>query len=191
MANLFRKLFNLGKTKKSRVVTTTELECLCQFEHALNCLLKQDKYIARSDYKDLRDKNSHIFFHFKVLRDSKTLVFYCQEHGIEEERIIHFLSNYEDLINDDGSQLIINHNYNYISRHLESEEKYLDTILTNVDPNIKLDEEQRKVVLSDEDYTLVIAGAGAGRWRNRPHFNERLCTAGLLSRTGAAYLQRH
>ena len=28
---------------------------------------------------------------------------------------------------------------------------------------LKLDEEQRKVVLSDEDYTLVIAGAGAGK----------------------------
>ena len=163
MANFFRKLFSIGKTKKSRVVMTTELECLCQFEHALNSLLKQDKYIARSDYKDLRDKNSYIFSHFKVLRDSKTLSFYCQEHGVEEERIIHFLSNYEDLLNDDSPQLIINHNNNYISRHLESEEKYLDTILTNVDSNIKLDEEQRKVVLSDEDYTLVIAGAGAGK----------------------------
>ena len=163
MANFFRKLLNLGKTKKSRVVMTTELECLCQFEQALNSLLKQDKYIARSDYKDLRDNYSYIFSHFKVLRDSKTLSFYCREHGIEEERIIHFLSNYEDLLNDDSSQLIINHNSDYITRHLESEEKYLDSILTNVDPNIKLDEEQRKVVLSDEDYTLVIAGAGAGK----------------------------
>ena len=163
MANFFRKLLNLGKTKKSRVVMTAELECLCQFEQALNSLLKQDKYIARSDYKDLRDNYSYIFSHFKVLRDSKTLSFYCREHGIEEERIIHFLSNYEDLLNDDSSQLIINHNSDYITRHLESEEKYLDSILTNVDPNIKLDEEQRKVVLSDEDYTLVIAGAGAGK----------------------------
>ena len=88
---------------------------MCQFEQALNSLLKQDKYIARSDYKDLRDNNSYIFSHFKVLRDSKTLSFYCREHGIEEERIIHFLSNYEDLLNDDSSQLIINHNSDYIS----------------------------------------------------------------------------
>ncbi len=28
---------------------------------------------------------------------------------------------------------------------------------------MKLDEEQRRVVLSDEDYTLVVAGAGAGK----------------------------
>ena len=38
-----------------------------------------------------------------------------------------------------------------------------DTILRKVDPNVKLDEEQRQVVLSDEDYTLVVAGAGAGK----------------------------
>ena len=163
MANFFRKLFNLGKTKKSRVVMTAELECLFQFEHTLNSLLKQDKYIARSDYKDLRDENSYIFSHFKVLRDSKMLAFYCKEHGVDEERIIQILSNYEDLLNDDRSQLIVKHNNNYIFHHLESEKLYLDTILSCVDPNINLDEEQRRVVLSDEDYTLVIAGAGAGK----------------------------
>lgn len=163
MSSFFSKLFNLGKTKRAGVVMTAELNRLCQFENALNSLLEQDVYIARSDYKDFRDENACIFSHFKVLRDSKTLTYYCQKHGFEEERIIHFLSNYEDLLNDDRAQLIIKHNNNYISRHLESEKQYLDTILTEVDPNIKLDEEQRKVVLSDEDYTLVIAGAGAGK----------------------------
>lgn len=32
-----------------------------------------------------------------------------------------------------------------------------------VDPVVVLDEDQRKVVLTDEDYCLVIAGAGAGK----------------------------
>ena len=142
---------------------TAELECLYKFENALNSLLKQDKYIARSDYKDLRDENLYIFSHFKVLRDSKMLTFYCQEHGVDEEPILQFLFNYEDLLNDENPQLIVEHNDNYIYRHLESEKLYLDTVLASVDPNINLDEEQRKVVLTDEDYTLVIAGAGAGK----------------------------
>lgn len=163
MANFFSRLFNLGKTKRSRVVMTTELDRLCQFENAFNDLLKQDIYIARSDFKILRDEYACIFSHFKVLRDSKTLRYYCQEYNFEEKRIIQFLLHYEDLLNDDRAQIIIEHNNNYISRHLESEKEYLNTILTNIDPNIKLDEEQRKVVLSDEDYTLVIAGAGAGK----------------------------
>lgn len=163
MANLFSKLFNLGKNKKTEVSMTAELERLCQFEKKLNDLLEQDIYIARSDYKELRDENASIYSHFKVLQDSKTLNYYCQEHGIDDERIAHFLSNYEDLLNEDEPQLIIDHNNNYLSRHLESEKQYLDAVLAEVDPNIKLDEEQRKVVLSDEDYTLVIAGAGAGK----------------------------
>lgn len=163
MANFFSKLFNLVKSKKSRVVMTVELERLCQFESALDNLLKQDKYIARSDYKWLCDESSDIYSHFKILRDSGTLAYYCQEHGVEERRIVCFLSNYADLLNYEGPQIIIKHNNNYIDNHLESEKDYLDTVLYSVDSNIKLDEEQRKVVLSDEDYTLVIAGAGAGK----------------------------
>ena len=43
------------------------------------------------------------------------------------------------------------------------EDKYLDNILKAVNPNILLDEDQRRVILTDEDYCLVIAGAGAGK----------------------------
>ena len=163
MAFDFRKLFNIGKKKRTAVIMTDELERLFQFEKILDNLLGQDIYIARSDYKKLLDENTIIFSHFKVLQDSKMLGYYCREHGIEDERIVRFLSNYKDLLNEDYPQIIINHNNKYLSRHLKSEEQYLDNILVEVDPNIKLDEEQRKVVLSDEDYTLVIAGAGAGK----------------------------
>ena len=44
-----------------------------------------------------------------------------------------------------------------------TEKAYLDDILKDVDPIISLDDDQRKVVISDEDYSLVIAGAGAGK----------------------------
>ena len=54
-------------------------------------------------------------------------------------------------------------NNNYLSKTLLAEEKYLDNILNQCDPNIKLDQKQREVVLRDEDYTLVVAGAGAGK----------------------------
>ena len=40
---------------------------------------------------------------------------------------------------------------------------YLEHILDDCDPHIKLDDEQMRVVISDEDNTLVIAGAGAGK----------------------------
>ena len=43
------------------------------------------------------------------------------------------------------------------------EKEYLDNILKDIDPDICLDENQREVILSDEDYGLVVAGAGVGK----------------------------
>lgn len=56
-----------------------------------------------------------------------------------------------------------NINEAYLRNAMQKEEAYLDNILKNVDPKIKLDQKQREVVLRDEDYTLVVAGAGAGK----------------------------
>jgi DNA helicase-4 len=42
-------------------------------------------------------------------------------------------------------------------------DKYLDTIFDKVDPTIKLDENQRGVVLDDSDNIIVVAGAGSGK----------------------------
>lgn len=60
-------------------------------------------------------------------------------------------------------EIINKKNDAYIASKLVEEKAYLDNILKTVDPVISLDEDQRKVVLSDEDYSLVIAGAGAGK----------------------------
>lgn len=40
---------------------------------------------------------------------------------------------------------------------------YLDNIFNTVNPNIKLDEEQREVIMDKSDNIMVIAGAGAGK----------------------------
>ena len=57
---------------------------------------------------------------------------------------------------------IIN-NKNYIKEQLKTQEKYFDNMFKKIDPNIKLDQEQRKIILTDEDNLMVIAGAGAGK----------------------------
>lgn len=142
---------------------TPELRCLLVFNKALKDLLNRDAYVARSDFKHLLDVYENTYSHFKTHRDSKTLTFYCQEHGVDDCLIIKFLDDFENLRKCDGSKMINAHNEAYLCGHLESERKYLDHILYKVDPKIKLDEEQRRVVLSDEDNTLVIAGAGAGK----------------------------
>ncbi|MBR1796101.1 UvrD-helicase domain-containing protein [Candidatus Saccharibacteria bacterium] len=45
----------------------------------------------------------------------------------------------------------------------KDEADYLDHIFDDINPKIKLDEEQRKVVTSDSEYSLVLAGAGTGK----------------------------
>ena len=52
------------------------------------------------------------------------------------------------------------HNTAYVDRVLERDKVYFDNILKQIDPNIQLDEEQRRAVITDDDYCLLVAGAG-------------------------------
>lgn len=58
---------------------------------------------------------------------------------------------------------ITTHNTDYIDRTLAREKEYFDNILMDIDPNIRLDDEQRRAVITDDDYCLLVAGAGAGK----------------------------
>lgn len=55
------------------------------------------------------------------------------------------------------------HNERFIRSKLAEYKSYFDGLFHTVDPTIVLDEEQRRAVLTDEDYCLVVAGAGAGK----------------------------
>ena len=55
------------------------------------------------------------------------------------------------------------HNKKYIEQQLIENKTYFDDMFKDIDNNIKLDDDQRKIILTDEDYTLLIAGAGSGK----------------------------
>lgn len=55
------------------------------------------------------------------------------------------------------------HNKKYIKEKLKTEKEYFDEMYKKIDETIKLDENQRKIILTDEDYIMVIAGAGSGK----------------------------
>ena len=143
---------------------TPEHKQLVEFYRELKELLCTDKFLAVSDYKDISQKYSDIYNFFLAQKRAKTLPFYCKENDLQGKWVEKFLQYYEDFKDFKTiPSLVEKHNKAFIAKHLQSEKEYLDTILTKVDPAINLDEEQREVVLSDEDYTLVIAGAGAGK----------------------------
>lgn len=164
--SIFSRIFsNRRKISKSSAALTAECEKLLEFNRAYNQLLSNDKFLARSDYKHLlTDEYNELDGFFSNQQTAKTLDYYCSINGIDFSDIECFLQNYLDLSNlTEGSEYIRQHNQAFLESYLLSEKEYLDNILKSVDPAISLDEEQRKVVLSDEDYTLVIAGAGAGK----------------------------
>ena len=162
MANILGRLFSSFK-KDTLVAPTKELLKLKEFEVYIHTLLDCDKYLAKSDYLHLIDEYADIFSTFNKLQETCMLEHYCSINNCGLGRVRDFIRCYQELKEDKESSVIHRHNEKFLANHLASEKDYLDNILSEVDPNIKLDDEQRKVVLSDEDYTLVIAGAGAGK----------------------------
>lgn len=164
MVSIFNKLFGKKKQCKSNAFSDVlEVNRLLAFEERMRVLLEQDKFLARSDYEPLLMEFASLKETFTGLQKTKTLGYFCKKNGIDETRINEFLFTYAAMSGYDGNLKIDNHNDSFIKRHLVSDKVYLDGILKHVDPNVSLDDEQRRVVLSDEDYTLVIAGAGAGK----------------------------
>lgn len=163
--SIFSKLFKIKKMfgYEDKVYASQEQTRLMTFEHQINDLLSKDIFIARSDVRQYIVEYAGFYTQFKSLQSTGTLSYFCRDKKIAIERFERFLSFYEDLKNKEGSSIINKHNEVFVNRHLKLDEVYLDNILKKVDPVIKLDNEQRRVVLSDEDYTLVIAGAGAGK----------------------------
>lgn len=135
-----------------------EYKVLEEYKNNINLLISSDNYISRKDYIHLYDANKEMVEKLLMMDNESVLKSWCKNNKTNYtslKELINFYTNTVTLIN--------NHNNLFIEKHLLIDERYLDEILLNDDPNIKLDEEQRKVVLSDEDYTLVIAGAGAGK----------------------------
>ncbi|MBQ3605052.1 MAG: UvrD-helicase domain-containing protein [Muribaculaceae bacterium] len=167
--NFFRK--KTTSNKNNTLINNTpsdrfpkEYNQILLFNKEFNQLLSVDKFIARSDYKHLIDTNNDLFLFIETLYNSCVLDDYVNKHTLNIDQINYFYKIYNEIKDlSIESSSIRNHNEQYISNQLITEKDYLDNILKKCDPQISLDKEQREVVLSNEDNTLVIAGAGAGK----------------------------
>ncbi|HOJ10085.1 MAG TPA: UvrD-helicase domain-containing protein [Clostridiales bacterium] len=104
---------------------------LSLFKKDYETLMDSSKYIAKSDYNDIKAR----------------------------------YNEYADSI-DIYSRLEFDidlHNERFVKAKLAEYKEYFDNLLSCIDSSIVLDEEQRRAILVDEDYCLVIAGAGAGK----------------------------
>ena len=108
-----------------------------------NKFLNKDIFISKRDYDNFLEKLK-INEYLNTLKDSK---YY----------------KYIELISNDGYKYLENHNNKFIDYELNRYQDYFDNMFMDIDKNIKLDYEQRKAIVADEDYSLIVAGAGSGK----------------------------
>lgn len=142
-------------SSKNKVKEYIEFE---NFSKTVDSLLLMDKFISKKEYIYLYEKLSDSYNTLQIMIDQDVFYDWCKNKKVDYKSFKKLIEKYKNI--DD---IIKNHNDKFIANHLIKDKDYLDKILEADDPNILLDDEQRKVVLSDEDYTLVIAGAGAGK----------------------------
>ena len=155
---LFQRLFSKKRATKENIEPPEELKRVRALDAFMRSLLCGDHYVAKSEYLDKLAENKDLVSRFEVLRDSGTLTDYCRKYDVSEAEVAPILTRFRNY-----TELIDSQNEQFVNTQMVSQKGYLDKILKDCDPNICLDEDQRRVVLTDEDYCLVVAGAGAGK----------------------------
>lgn len=151
---LLNKLF-LSKSKKNQ---NNELKRVNEFLIFFEQLKKLKVYISRSDYQPTLDLYQDLFQTISNLQNTNMLELFAKENKYDYRNLIRFLNLYTNLYRE-----IEKLNESFLAEELEREKQYLDNILKKIDRNIMLDTEQRRAILTDEDYMMIIAGAGSGK----------------------------
>lgn len=104
-----------------------------------------DKYISQKNLK------TFLFNNENLIKKIKQGIYYSNDYY----KAIDIIENIDDYVKK--------HNDVFIRRKLIEEKEYFDNLFKDVDPNIVLDTEQRIAILTDEDYSMIVAGAGSGK----------------------------
>lgn len=110
-------------------------------------LLLEDRYLSRRDLDRFLDEYDDTFCLINKGYLSSSDILYKKITSIV----------------NDGYNVISKRNMSYINRKMKELSSYFDDLFVDVDSSVKLDEEQRKVIISDEDYSLVTAPPGTGK----------------------------
>ncbi|HAU32279.1 MAG: hypothetical protein XD78_1630 [Desulfotomaculum sp. 46_296] len=131
---------------------------LISFDKDYNEIFNTQRYIPSSTAKNFY---KNYVYYLGVLKDPMVKQYIANMSvaiGFNAEQSNRFVSAMEDFF-----ERVDRFNEKFIEKNLITYKEYFDNILKSVDANVRLDDEQRKAVLTDEDYCLLIAGAGAGK----------------------------
>ena len=131
---------------------------LLSFDGDYHRLFNKNHYIAHRETEYLQDTYRKYYVNLK----NKMIFQYIENHAgqfrVDVDMLKSFLRKMHTLDAD-----VAAHNSSYVDSVVEKEKEYFDHILYDIDPAIKLDDEQRRAVVTDDDYCLLVAGAGAGK----------------------------
>lgn len=131
---------------------------LISFEQSYQALFEANHYITARELAELHST----FGGWAQRLANKAAYEYCRDNApqfsVDFDRVNTCLRQFETLSMDAE-----NHNAIYVDRIVEQNKSYFDGLLRDIDPNINLDYEQRQAVVADDDYCLLVAGAGAGK----------------------------
>ena len=131
---------------------------LISFDQDYSRLFSSERYISHRDMAQMQKAYGE---YYKSLKN-RMIYQYVENHAsslrIDIPALQAFLRKMHTLDGD-----VAAHNSAYVEKTLELEREYFDHILEKIDPNIRLDDEQRRAVITDDDHCLLVAGAGAGK----------------------------
>ena len=153
----FSRLFGKKKKETPKPETNDKNNHLAKSIEEIESAIKGLGFVSQKEYLDILEKYRHLKDQITAVKNAGMLEEYCAKNNVTGSDIDLFLSFFN------SSSYRDKHNEEFIIREKAENKDYLEHILDDCDPHIRLDDEQIKVVISDEDNTLVIAGAGAGK----------------------------
>ena len=131
---------------------------LISFDGDYTRLFSHNRYITHRDTVYLQETYGPYYTHMK----NKMIFQYIENHAgqlrVDIDMLKSFLRKMHTLDAD-----ITSHNGTFVDTAIEKDKEYFDHIFDEIDPGIRLDDEQRRAVVTDDDYCLLVAGAGAGK----------------------------
>ena len=152
--NFFKKLFQRKKKEKIEPVKNNLIRFAID---DIKSILASKAFISKREYNELVKPHFTLYTEILAIKNSGMLTEYCIKKGTSPNEVNELMSFF---IND---YVRSEHNKEFCKKEVENNKDYFDHILDEFDPKIRLDSDQLRTVVGDEDNTLVIAGAGAGK----------------------------
>ena len=153
------KFFQVQEREAQAEMDYTHLgNILISFDGDYTRLFSRNRYITHRDTVYLQETYASYYVQLK----NKMIFQYIENHAgqlrVDIDMLKSFLRKMHTLDSD-----ITAHNGAFVDVAVEKDKDYFDHILDEIDPGIRLDDEQRRAVVTDDDYCLLVAGAGAGK----------------------------